>query len=336
MSLLRSETGTHSATIEAIYHRTMRLSIQSFGPHCHRALQQGALGRVAAVFERSIYLEFPEGFVCIGPAVMGDGPLNAIVAQYDISDWRKYGLYPDKRVQVANAAAWIEGRIQFSFCGVRIWTPPLRHADWPCTDLQTGLETLERATCSRLPTQGLARLALGSPSVQPDTPLSRRAQPPIEALRRWLNSVLMTRTNTATDTDLNQAIGLLGMGPGLTPSGDDILGGTLIALHVLGFDDIRECLARTMLREIRRLTTPISAAHLRAAAEGMGNAAVHALLHAVLGPDTLTIKAAVDRISKLGHTSGWDTLAGVVIVLRSLMNPLNFAPSFVQERRPWC
>lgn len=74
-------------------------------------------------------------------------------------------------------------------------------------------------------------------------------------------------------------------------------------------------MARIVGRHARQLTSPISDAHLAAAAEGIGGASTHAFVDAVLRGDRQAIPAALDAVAKIGHCSGWDSLVGIVMVV---------------------
>jgi hypothetical protein len=60
---------------------------------------------------------------------------------------------------------------------------------------------------------------------------------------------------------------LVGLGPGLTPAGDDVLAGTLVALAAAGDHDRRRRLAAAV-RLVRHRTTAVSGALLDHAAAG--------------------------------------------------------------------
>ena len=113
---------------------------------------------------------------------------------------------------------------------------------------------------------------------------------------------------------------LVGLGPGLTPSGDDLLGGILIALQALGRRDAVHMLWPTVSRCVAETENSISAAHLAAAAEGLGSAAVHAVFHDLVRGNGGALADRLDAIGRIGHTSGWDALAGVVTVLRAWLD----------------
>lgn len=111
---------------------------------------------------------------------------------------------------------------------------------------------------------------------------------------------------------------LLGRGPGATPSGDDLLSGTLLVLlHVTegaANDRVREAGA-TLASLAADRTTSISAALLAQAAHGRAADVVWSAIRSHLGPTTTEQgrRAAVERIVEVGHSSGVDTLLGIVI-----------------------
>ena len=106
---------------------------------------------------------------------------------------------------------------------------------------------------------------------------------------------------------------LIGLGPGLTPSGDDVLVGIEAALHALA----RPSAGFTALAmdDVEERTTALAATLLRHAAAGEFAERLHALLAALLGSDDEAIPAAIDRAVAWGATSGTDCLLGVLIGL---------------------
>jgi hypothetical protein len=98
----------------------------------------------------------------------------------------------------------------------------------------------------------------------------------------------------------------------LTPSGDDFIGGLLIALHTLGRIDKARLLAKHLLPVAAAATGTISFAHLRCAAEGTGSQALHDISAALYRADRAKIISGLSTIDRMGHSSGWDMLAGLV------------------------
>jgi hypothetical protein len=109
---------------------------------------------------------------------------------------------------------------------------------------------------------------------------------------------------------------LLGLGAGLTPSGDDYVGGALFARAWLGGSGSGTAPAwRAAAAEVadaaRARTHPISAALLRDLAAGLGWAPLHDLAAGLDEAQPARAVEAARRLTRLGHTSGWDLLAGL-------------------------
>ena len=176
-------------------------------------------------------------------------------------------------------------RIAVSTQGASVWQPPPHERT-----IDLGL--LGEKAKNRIPAEGLGGLVIGAHNA-----LSGHAQPALEALERWLVG------NALAD----EAQQLIGLGPGLTPSGDDYLGGMLVALRLTGRSMQAEGLWRWLQPRLKARTSAISAAHLAAAAAGEA----HEALHRVLGGDP-----DLEGLDGVGHCSGWDALAGAVAVLK--------------------
>jgi hypothetical protein len=106
---------------------------------------------------------------------------------------------------------------------------------------------------------------------------------------------------------------LLGAGSGLTPSGDDILAGFLVAAR--SFELAIDRLRAAVLAEARDRTTDLSAALLAHASRGESIPQVNALLAALCAPPTpaAQLDRAVAGLIRVGHTSGVALATGVAL-----------------------
>jgi hypothetical protein len=172
--------------------------------------------------------------------------------------------------------------------------------------LAENLRNLALVAASRTGKEGLAGAIYGG-----DDPLVRHARPAFRALDRWLGSP----RGRVPDT----VYALVGLGPGLTPSGDDYLGGAMVALRALGKDAAADALWRSVRPRAVAGTHAISRAHLAAAAEGEANEALHECLDELFAPRAARWAAPLARLDKVGHCSGWDGLAGAVAVARQAL-----------------
>ncbi|MGW7478469.1 DUF2877 domain-containing protein [Nonomuraea muscovyensis] len=124
---------------------------------------------------------------------------------------------------------------------------------------------------------------------------------------------------------LTAAERLMGLGPGLTPSGDDVLAGLLVTLRGLGAATgagravrLAGWLAATVAFDARTRTTPISATLLHCAARGEACPEVVAVLRGLAGLQPL--EPAVHRLHQLGHTSGSDLAQGIGIGVDAVLS----------------
>jgi hypothetical protein len=89
--------------------------------------------------------------------------------------------------------------------------------------------------------------------------------------------------------------------------------GALAALDALGQTNMHAALGAAVVTAAGD-TSPLSASLLRAAAAGHVGVNLHAMIAAMLAGDA---DAAIAAAVRIGHTSGWDALAGAVVVGRN-------------------
>ncbi|MFC0309955.1 DUF2877 domain-containing protein [Gallibacterium trehalosifermentans] len=104
---------------------------------------------------------------------------------------------------------------------------------------------------------------------------------------------------------------LLGLGVGLTPSGDDFLCGLVVALILpqSPFHSQREKLATAILANLQ-LTNPISIGFLQDACLAQVSRPVQLFIHNLLS--TTYDPVVVQNVITLGHRSGFDLLSGLL------------------------
>lgn len=110
------------------------------------------------------------------------------------------------------------------------------------------------------------------------------------------------------DAALRTATRLIGVGPGLTPAGDDVMAGTVAGLVLLGHPAApRFAAGVTALAACR--TTELSRALLRHAAAGRVSVEYAAVLHALVGGGSLA--TALDALLTSGPTGNRATALGL-------------------------
>ncbi|MFM9938380.1 MAG: DUF2877 domain-containing protein [Hyphomicrobiaceae bacterium] len=303
----------------------LTFAITSAGILARRALPDGVIGEVSAVFVASFHVVTPAGVVCIGAAELGNGPLNALIEALPAGGWSQAGVAVGQRVTAANGHVQLTGGPSFNLATARDW----QAAPWPAAgepdQVRTALRRLADLAAPRVPKEGLASVAFGEPSLGGLTgQATRRALLATATLSDWLAGALDPAADPDDADALDEAArraahALLGLGPGLTPSGDDLLAGLVVALHATGESQTAARLADFIAQAPPDATTALSRAFLAAASEGLAGEAMAAMITALLTSDGASLPELLARIEAIGHTSGWDVLAGVVLGLAAVV-----------------
>jgi hypothetical protein len=277
-----------------------------------RALDPGRRGRVTAVFEHSAYLSVGAQWIAIadgacGPiAILVPSVAPELIAELRVGD----PVETDRRgVHLGEGA-------RLDLTRAPTWHPPALPIGTPGS-LGRGLRALRSMARDRVRREGLGACLLGEDAGRATAPVLRMAAPAVTGLRDWLSGI---RHEPQGGPPLSppDVRALVGLGPGLTPSGDDFLAGAMIAAHAVGRADLARSLLDAIERCAARGVGPISRAHLEAASQGAGHAHLHAALGHILAGDISMLSVALDAIDDIGHTSGWDALAGAVTLLDAL------------------
>ncbi|MFC4590386.1 DUF2877 domain-containing protein [Sphaerisporangium corydalis] len=250
--------------------------------------------RVLAVFPLGVYLEIRtdvEPFVVA--VVSGEATRlpNAVV----LAD-------PLPVISAGNEAAVGDGSIEIGRLTIRVrrwWDPAPALGPLDLDKLSRALPRFEEICLSSARRPGLDPGGAGA------------------LLARGCAEGSLTAAITATEQ-------LMGLGPGLTPSGDDMLAGVMVALRQFGRATgvaravwLADWLAATVAFDARTRTTPISATLLHCAAQGQACAEALAVLRGLAGHQPL--EPAVRRLLRLGHTSGADLAWGLRTGLSSVI-----------------
>lgn len=191
---------------------------------------------------------------------------------------------------------------------------PLAFARWPAPEAMERAANVDEARLAAA-TRGLraALLAAEAPrgfgvllaARTPDFPLDAGA-----ARVRALAAAYAARDLDAIET---ATVALAGFGTGLTPSGDDLAGGALFARRIVSGDPQWAALAERLVPRVAARTHAISAALFADLARGQSFAPLHACLAALARDDGDAALAAARTLTRIGHSSGWDMLAGCFI-----------------------
>lgn len=289
---------------------------------------------VRAIFSRAIHLQTADGWIVSLTTLPYNGPLGV---RLDRPSLHGLGIKPGMQGSLRDGQIVI-GHVRVSLERAIAWDPYS-----PTTKPST------EALAYRKGRRGLGEGHTARPAVPADARTRRRSSGLEPVKRLTINTVAMTETLrlqtpscllremglegegfftriTALGQSLmtvdhagirRHALALLGLGPGLTPSGDDVLVGLLAGLYVLGHRapgtpalDTLPVIARAVMEAAPSRTTTLSRTLLRYSACGV---AVEPLLDVLwnLGPEANV--EALWQLQSIGHTSGHDMLAGAMV-----------------------
>lgn len=258
------------------------------------------LGKAIAVFDSVLYLELDSGMLCITLAHVDPGAFTVTLVPARGPIMAEMATGQD--VWASSQSIGIGPHLVVNLRGAL----PRRAPEWPA---RTGPAMIARGLTQ------LGDLARGNPDMPGIGGLYFNRQRATggsasEMTRIWEE---LAKSGFPTDGDLGWARRLIGLGPGLTPSGDDFLCGMLIAQHAIGDSAGAARLWQAVRSEATRSTNAISLALMESAARGTGNASFHKAILAVLS--AAVTADALSGIARTGHSSGWDALAGACTVL---------------------
>lgn len=275
--------------------------------HAGRAGRAGAVvGRVVAVHASAVNVRIGEDLVTLARASVGGLPTG--IGLDDAFAPRDAGIRPGDPVAVSGTIVRV-GPLAIDLAGARHWSPLLPHRPIP-VDLAERAAVLRSAVDPR----GAGRAPLSAADRRrPTGPASSRGgiDDVLEMRIRRLRAAVRRGGGAAIAAAGHS---LVGLGAGLTPSGDDVLVGLSAAWAAIG-DAAGASLASDWSAWADGRTTDVALDYHRAAAGGAYAERLHDALAAVLAGPIDAIPAAAERAAAWGATSGRDTLRGVQIGL---------------------
>jgi hypothetical protein len=248
------------------------------------------IGEVHSRHRRVINLLLPgQRLLALASSELDDAPWTVRV-----DDWEQTAARLERQVRLSQGLLQLDGGPRILLEPQRAWRPrAIDLSQLTPLDLDRG----RRALLAELPA--------------PQTPFGRATAGLISHGLDTLHSAL---TEDLSSRRIDQAVArLLGLGEGLTPSGDDALTGLLLVAAQPGTHLTAALvhLRRAVARHARR-TTLLSVTTLRAAAAGRSRQSLHDLLAGLAAGKP---EAFIGRVLAIGHTSGADMLRGIALAL---------------------
>lgn len=270
---------------------TLTVSAQSVDAELWPLLAAGPRSLpVHSVFRRAVNLSWaPDRLITLVAGDLDDAPDTVVTT---VSDWQPLGL---------QAGAEIVLKVDLS--RARAWHASL--PAYPADD--SGLRTAVVWAEAQLQKSGRGLLLTAAPELS-DFDRALRS-----SLQERTSRLLAGLANEDWTQAEENAIGLLGLGQGLTPSGDDFLVGLLAALNLPQSPaSAARRIGSAVALAAPRLTNAISVAALRHAARGRVRHGIGQWCSALVGGTEPEWHSGLQRVLAIGSSSGTDIAVGVL------------------------
>lgn len=276
-----------------------------------------ARGSVSAAFSRSAHVLFDSGtYITLGDSSLAPHPYSVLWPGFS-SD-----LMPGQEVTVTPQGLLSKGVLLVTFGNMETFTPkrescPLAPRRLMGLALLASMgkatqlpsrggfhEVLLRCLGIRLPEHGRLAACISDVASSQCSALAKLLR-----LKDWRGVVHVAHE-------------IAGTGIGLTPAGDDFLAGVLAALRYYGRSLGESICPRGLLEDVAyragERTSHFSAFLLISAAEGLVAEPVADWLDAVHRGRSDEAMQKVSEVANLGHSSGLDTLSGMLLALQTV------------------
>ena len=324
MYFSRSTMITHPLRLEAIFIGSTAVS---------RSFNQERIGQVHSVFRRVFnVLTSNNQLISVVRGDVGKGPINIVtnlpqcISMTSIGIRRNYEvLKVDDLIIVGNNVLMISTK------NAKQWKPrkEFRGNLLTIKKIIDNLTIVKEVTCSYGRFGGLAQLMeyVGDEHLEKfvSKKLNSFARMALPHLSRLLKAI---RAGSSQDIE-RSAKKLIGLGPGLTPSADDMLSGLMISLALIAENlDVNTNFVSKVNKDITSCipgrTTLISQEFLMHAAVGEANEPILTLIEKILTAKPNEVENATKDVLATGDTSGTDIVLGILLGSQLLLDETQY------------
>lgn len=299
------------------------LEATSVGSTAARSLNQDRIGQVHSVFTRVVnVLTSGNRLISVVGADVGNGPINIVTNLPQSMSMTSIGIRKNHEVLNVDGLMVLGKNILIiSTKNAKEWKPQriFRGGSLLAVKkIRDNLMTMKEVTCAYGRIGGLAQLIECVEEGRLDKFASRELNPFAWRALPHL-SMLMKTIRTGDYQDIKRsAQELVGLGPGLTPSADDVLSGLMASLTLISenlniFGDLVSEVNKSIISCIQGKTTLISQEFLMHAAVGEANEPILALIEKIVTARPNEVEEATKHVLAIGEASGTDVVLGIFL-----------------------
>ena len=282
------------------------------------AVDSNVFGHVIAVFDSSIYLQTTNQIICLGNKNLKNSPITIITSLPENFSFKSFQLEIEEKVLFFNGNIKIKDTTFVCDEKTKIWHPAELKYPFIFDNVRQGVSHFHKILQHRdVKPRGFSEILFLKNLSPQKLNYTKKVLAEISECKHWICQSRIT-DNRAFMPRPDWAENLLGLGFGLTPSGDDFIGGVMIGLHICKKTLMAKCIWDHVHENISGSTSPIAGAHLHAASIGLGPTDIHELANAIVMANLDIIVNLTRSLDMIGQTSGWDIFAGVFVVIEAL------------------
>jgi len=267
--------------------------------------------RVHSVFERVVNVQLAgDRLLTLAHRAADDAPDSIVV---DLDSWSSFDVVPGAPVRLVGSRIEIEADLSVELDDARPWQPRLPVYAQDTARLRANVPAAQDRLDHHGRGLGFRR---GAGSVRTDLESAM-----LTAFGRNAEGLLYALAQDDEALAHEHVDALVGLGRGLTPSGDEFLLGLLAVLNISGSPGRAwRRLGGRVVERARLHTHLISAAALRHAATGRVRASVIDLCDALMHAGPTAMLRALERVMRIGASSGSEIALGVLAGFRLHLN----------------
>ena len=319
--LLRPEkSAAQLSTIEAI----------TIGSTAAKLLStRGVIGEVFGVFDRTVTVSLKErGLLILARKDVSESPITVLLDLPSNNCMPEFGIVLKANVISSGSLVQIEkSKMLICLDKATLWNPqrPIK-TGLATNDVMRNCEVARDIGTEYGKRRGLADLLESFPTLVTDKTVdtqgyniyARFAFPHV----KMLGKVVLSRNLSDVSTTVSK---LIGLGPGSTPSCDDMLIGFMSSLmlvaEALGGDiEYARRINQAIVSPVNGQTTLLSQALLEHAARGETAEPIHNVIEANVAGTEEQVREATFKLLAVGHSSGTDALLGILLGFHVVIN----------------
>lgn len=299
-----------------------------------RIVNQKRIGQVHSVFRRTFnVLTLDNQLISVVRRDIGKGPINIVTNLPQYMNMTSIGIRKNFEVLKINDLILVGKNVLISTKNAQQWKPQKKFRSNLLTSkkIRDNLMKVKEATCVFGQFSGLGQVIEYANDEHLEKCVGKKLNLFAQMALPHI-SKLMTAIRAGSSKDIKKRVRkLIGFGPGLTPSADDMLSGLMTSLTLIAENFGNTNFVRRVNKDITSCipggTSLISQEFLMHAAAGEANDPIITLIEKVLTSKSKELESVTKAVLSIGGTSGTDIVLGILLGFQLLLDESQYLTS---------